>query len=253
MDSFIRWIGGKRVLRKEIMKHFPSEQQYDRYIEVFGGAGWILFAKERTAKMEVFNDINGELVNLYRCVKYHDRELQKELKFLFMSREQFFWMKGQKPEYMTDIQRAARFYILIKESYGCDLKSFGVRNVDILSAVEYLETISVRLSNVVIENRDFEKLINTYDRETALFYIDPPYFEAEQYYAYKFSMEDHLRLKEKLDRMKGMFILSYNDCEAARELYKEYNVYEVRRQHNFRTKSGGCQYKELIIKNFNNE
>lgn len=74
MNSFISWIGGKKLLRKKILEQFPAE--YDRYIEVFGGAGWVLFGKEQKG-MEVYNDINGELVNLYRCVKYHPEALQK--------------------------------------------------------------------------------------------------------------------------------------------------------------------------------
>ena len=69
MNSFISWIGGKKLLRKKIMEQFPED--FDRYIEVFGGAGWVLFGKEKHADMEVYNDLNGDLVNLFRCVKYH--------------------------------------------------------------------------------------------------------------------------------------------------------------------------------------
>ena len=70
MNSFIGWIGGKRLLRKEILGRFPED--IGRYIEVFGGAGWVLFAKEKQAgQLEVYNDRDGNLVNLYRCIKYH--------------------------------------------------------------------------------------------------------------------------------------------------------------------------------------
>lgn len=79
MNSFISWIGGKKLLRKTILEQFPESGTFDRYIEVFGGAAWLLFYKESHAKMEVYNDINGELVNLFRIVKYHPDALQKEL------------------------------------------------------------------------------------------------------------------------------------------------------------------------------
>lgn len=250
MNSFIKWIGGKKSLRKNILAQFPEPQQYDRYIEVFGGAGWILFSRDRHAKKEVYNDINGELVNLYRCVKYHAQELQRELEFLLMSREQFNWAKGQNAEHMTDIQRASRFYILIKESYGCDLRSFGVRGINLLSAVDYLKEVAVRLSGVVIENRDFEKLIKTYDCGTALFYLDPPYYGTEKYYSGGFGEADHVRLKNILEKISGMFILSYNDCDFVRDLYKDYKILEVSRPHNLLAKTEACRYKELIIKNF---
>ena len=76
MNSFIGWIGGKRLLRKAIIERF-SEEGFDRYIEVFGGAGWVLFGKEVGKELEVFNDADSNLNNLYRCIKYHCEELQK--------------------------------------------------------------------------------------------------------------------------------------------------------------------------------
>ena len=179
MNSFIAWIGGKRLLRKAIIERFP-EEGFDRYIEVFGGAGWVLFDKEKHADMEVYNDVNGELVNLFRCVKYHPDALQKELDWTLISREQFFNCVAQNEiQGMTDIQRAARFYCRIKLSFGADLDSFGVRPRNMQKTIAYLQEASKRLNRVVIENVDFERLIKTYDRESALFYCDPPYFETE--------------------------------------------------------------------------
>ena len=71
MNSCMGWIGGKRLLRKAILERFPTDE-VGRYIEVFGGAGWVLFAKEKLpGQLEVYNDIDGNLVNLFRCVKYH--------------------------------------------------------------------------------------------------------------------------------------------------------------------------------------
>lgn len=114
MDSFISWIGGKKLLRKKILEQFPEEGVYNRYIEVFGGAAWVLFAKEKYADLEIYNDVNGNLVNLFRCVKYHAEAVQKELDWILMSREQFFDAREQLSiRGMTDIQRAARFYITI--------------------------------------------------------------------------------------------------------------------------------------------
>ena len=81
MDSFISWIGGKKLLRKAITERFPESESYDRYIEVFGGAGWVLFSKDLHAKCEIFNDIDSNLVNLYRCLKYHREALEKELQY----------------------------------------------------------------------------------------------------------------------------------------------------------------------------
>ena len=251
MNSFISWIGGKKLLRKKILEQFPGTDEYDRYIEVFGGAGWVLFAKDKHADMEVFNDANGELINLYRCVKYHSEALQKELEWSFTSREQFFDFRDQvQVRGLTDIQRAARYYLLIKCSFGSDIRSFGVRGKNLENSIEYLKEVKKRLNTTVIENKDFEGLIKTYDREKALFYLDPPYFETEKYYDVGFLKQDHLRLRDTLEKIKGKFVLSYNDSEYIRNLYSGYQIISVERQNNLVAKLASERYKEIIVKNF---
>ena len=251
MDSFISWVGGKKLLRRRILDEFPEHGTFSRYIEVFGGAGWVLFLSERHAKVEVYNDVNGSLVNLFRCAKYHPEALQKELGFTLMSREQFFDAKEQiKSRGLTDIQRAAKFYILIKESFGSDLHSFGVRPKNMANAIDYILTISKRLNTVVVENQDFERILKTYDKEDALFYLDPPYYETEKYYPDRFMLEDHVRLKNALGRVKGKFLLSYNDCKYIRELYDGYNIIEIDRMHNLIKGEKKPRFKELMIKNY---
>lgn len=233
---------------KKIIEQFPGN--FERYIEVFGGAGWVLFASNSHAKMEVYNDVNGELVNLFRMVKHHPEAMQKELEWLLISREIFLNELDKNINCMTDIQRAARYFILIKQSFGTGLHSFSASPRNMQQTINYLKMVSERLDRVVIENVDFEYLIKTYDREPALFYLDPPYYKAEKYYADRFKPEDHLRLKNKLDNIKGKFILSYNDCQEIRELYSNYKLVEVERQDNLTTKGQSSRYKELIIKNY---
>lgn len=250
MNSFISWIGGKKLLRKQILEQFPSNGTYNRYIEVFGGAGWVLFSKDRHAKMEVYNDINGSLVNLFRVVKYHPEALQKELDWILMSREQFS-DAIQEVHGLTDVQRAARFWIAIKESFGSKCGFFGLRAKNVPKAIEFLKGASRRLSTVVIEHLDFEKLLKTYDRPEALFYLDPPYYDAEHCYPDRFQPEDHARLKAALENIRGKFILSYNDCPEIRALYDGYAMVEVSRQDNLTMKNSDRKsYKELIIKNY---
>ena len=135
MDSFMTWIGGKKALRGKIVEQFPAHGTYNRYIEVFGGAGWVLFSSDRHATMEVYNDVNGNLINLFRCIKYHPDAVQDELQYILLSREQFYDAREQiEIRGMTDIQRAARFFVLIKESFGADLHSFGLRSRDMDNA-----------------------------------------------------------------------------------------------------------------------
>lgn len=251
MNSFIAWIGGKKLIRKAIMERFPNEKEIDRYIEVFGGAGWVLFGKEPSKHLEVFNDIDSNLINLYRCVKYHCGELQKELEWLLISREQFFDSKSQlEARGLTDIQRAARYLLIIKISFGADRRTFGTNKKNLANTIDYLPQIKDRLKNVVIENRDFESLIKVYDRPGALFYLDPPYVGTESYYDADFSEQDHRRLNAILKNLKGRFILSYNDDIFIRELYKDFYIENISRNSNLSNKSNAAQYKEVIIKNF---
>lgn len=248
MNSFICWIGGKKLLRKSIIENFPVGGGTDRYIEVFGGAGWVLFGKE-PHKLEVFNDIDGELINLYRCIKYHPEALQKELEYMLVSRELFYENRDKNLKGLTDIQRAARYFYIIKVSFGADKDSFGCNKRNMINAVEYLSKVTERLKNVVIENEDFADLIKVYDRPKALFYCDPPYYKTEKYYtATEFKEEQHVQLRNVLSNIKGKFILTYNDCDYVRELYKDCNIKEIERLHNLR--DDGSRYKELLITNY---
>ena len=255
MNSFIPWIGGKSQLRGPIIERFPAKEP-ERYIEVFGGAGWILFSREQHAPMEVFNDIDGQLINLYRCIQHHCTELQRELlmggqQIPPNSRELFFDYADQiNVRGLTDIQRAARYFYVIRASYGADRRTFSCHKAALMSAIERLPEIQERLQNVVIENRDFEALIKTYDRKNALFYIDPPYYQAEKYYE-GFAAGDHERLRGCIGKIKGCFVLSYNDHPQVRELYSGYHIHEVERKNSLTSKKGKPRiYKELIITNY---
>jgi DNA adenine methylase len=87
VNSFMSWIGGKKALRDEILARFPLN--YKRYVEVFGGGGWVLFHKLPGQDFEVYNDFNPNLANLYRCVLHHPTELIEELTHALNSRLEF--------------------------------------------------------------------------------------------------------------------------------------------------------------------
>lgn len=251
MNSFIGWIGGKKLLRDKIVSLFPTK--IDRYIEVCGGAAWVLFHKDKHAEFEVYNDANRELTNLFKCIKFHRPEIQRELQYMLNSREMFENFKAQyNIRGMTDIQRAARFFMLLKTSYGSNGRSYGCIKKDISVMSEYLTQIEKRLSRVIVENKDFEDLLRVYDKPDALSYLDPPYYGTERYYNAEFSVDDHLRLNKVLNGLKGKFILSYNDCGFVRELYKDFRIEEICRNHNLvgRYADKEHNYKELIIMNY---
>lgn len=248
MDSFIAWVGGKKLLRKEIIKRFPAEG-IEKYVEVFGGAAWVLFGKEPHEK-EVYNDINGELVNLFRMVKYHPEALEREAALMLSSREEFIRKRAQRPEDLTELQRAARMYYLIQASYGAKRDTFGCKGRDV-SVIRNLYQAHERLKRVLIESQSFEESIQKQDGKKTLLYCDPPYVGAEGFYGTGFGEKEHRRLAELLGAAKGKWILSYNDTAFIREMYAGYRIEDVERCNNLgKTKGGQGRYKELIIRNY---
>jgi DNA adenine methylase len=204
--------------------------------------------------MEVYNDINSYLVNLFKCVKYHPNAIKEELAYVLNSREFFNDFKElYKCSALTDVQRAARYFYMIKSSYSSKVTTFGAKARDITDA-EYLEKIQERLKTVVVENKSFDHLITHYDRDGALFYCDPPYYGTERYYDIgdaPFDDSQHIRLSEILRSIKGKCIVSYNDDDFVRSLYEGFNIVEVSRMNNLAARYGkNKSYKELIITNY---
>ena len=285
MKPFIPWIGGKGALIDEILPRFPTD--YYRYVEVFGGGASVLFAKTRPNRFEIYNDYQINLVNLFRVVKEKPLSFLLELNlFPINSREDFNHLKNLlsgKSDYFPhlyeelkigeevlspsdyyeieklmstkanqiDVQRAVTFYKLIRLSYASGGKSFGARPITLGNVSSSILNASQRLRRVVIENKDFEDLILQYDREDTFFYCDPPYFETEQHYDAPFSVDDHVRLKTTLDNIKGKFLLSYNDTEYIRDLYKDYYIVSVERINNLKQRyDAGSMYVEILISNY---
>lgn len=279
-------MGGKKALRKLIYTMFPAK--FDRYIEVFGGGGWVLFGKPPDQRcMEVYNDYNSNLANLFYCVKNRTGSLLRELGFLpINSRDEFTVIRNfldkqefdtrflneelelaeislPPPEYeeikailqenaeVTDVKRAAAFFKLIRYSYGSGCTSYGCQPFDVRKCFAAIWQASRRLSDTVVENKDFEALIRQYDRDNAFFYCDPPYYETEGHYAVVFRKEDHARLRDALAVSKGKWMVSYNDCEFIRELYAGYTITSVTRINNLAQRyDGGCEFPEVIITNY---
>ena len=251
------WIGGKKSLRELIVSLFPL--YYERYIEVFGGGGWVLFHKPPGNDFEVYNDFNGLLTNLYRCVREKPNELIDALYFVLNSREDFDIVKKAlaKDSPTSDVIRASYFYQLIRYSYASGLTSFGSQPHDMWGNFPLIEQAHRRLSKVVVENKDFEKLIRQYDRPVSFFYADPPYFETEKYYKNVgedgFKKEDHIRLRDTLMGIEGKFLLSYNDCSFIRELYDAPNIQieSYTRINNIKQRyDNGAQFPEILVANY---
>lgn len=254
INSFMAWVGGKKALRDEILARFP--RNYKRYIEVFGGAGWVLFHKPPGNDFEVFNDFNGNLVNLYRCVREQPEALRGELRYMLNSRLDFEYMKKMlhSQAVLPDVRRAAYYYALIRYSYAAGTSTFGSQPHAMWNNFTLIESAAGRLQKVVIENKDCVKLIRQYDRPESFFYCDPPYYNADQYYeTVSADGFDHAELADALLGIKGKFLLSYNDCPEIRALYDRPGIVVegISRLSNIAQRyENGKQYPELLISNY---
>lgn len=248
----------------------------------------MLFGKPPDKKcMEVYNDYNSNLANLFYCVKNRTGAFLRELGFLpICSRDEFTVIRNfldkrefdtrflkeelelterylPPPEYheirellldnaeVTDVKRATAFFKLIRYSYGSGCTSFSCQPFDVRKCFDAIWQVSRRLADTVVENKDFEALIRQYDRDSAFFYCDPPYYETEGYYEVAFRKEDHKRLRDTLAECKGKWMVSYNDCEFIRKLYRGYEITAVSRLNNMAQRyEGGCEFPEVLITNY---
>lgn len=245
------WQGGKRWLVKELLPLIPVHKTY---VELFCGGGALLCAKAKSS-CEVINDKNSELVNLYRIVKYHLEELFRELDWCLNSREEFNAFKEQRG--LNDIQRAARWFLRMKNGFGGAPDHFGrarqgggAAHSSKQGRLALLRAFNARLDAVVIENLDWQECIKLYDSKTAVFFCDPPYTTGVAQYG-AWTIDDLARFRvEGLDQMKGTWILTIDDTPANRGLFKDCFIKMFSRSNGISRKEGEAPsvYHELIIR-----
>ncbi|WP_038343018.1 DNA adenine methylase [Acinetobacter sp. A47] len=254
--SFSGWLGGKSVLARTIIEAMPA---HTTYVEVFGGAGWVLF-KKTPSPVEVINDINDDLINLYRVLKFHFEAFLDEFEYLLMSRTTFNDFKKMDTNGLTDLQRAARFYFILRAAFACQIDGSFAYSKDRSSRLKlgeelrtHLKSIHERLHKVTIENANYDYVIRRLDSPETLFYIDPPYWGCENDYGKQiWSKQDFYALKEQLDNIKGKFIVSLNDTPEVRDLFKDYKFQYKKIRWSVNNKAAGEEHNgnELIITNF---
>ncbi len=252
-QPIIPWIGGKRRLARHIIPQFPD---HTCYVEPFAGGAAIFFLKGQ-AEVEVLNDINGELINLYRVVKHHLEEFINQFKWSLVSRQMFNWLKETPEETLTDIQRAARFYYLQKMAFGGKVanQTFGTATtsaprLNLLRIEEELSAAHLRLSRTYIEHLPWDECIRRYDRPHSLFYLYPPHWGTEGY-GVGFGLEQYQVMAELAKSIKGRMFISVNDIPEMRQAFAGLEMerleisYTVGGAGRSKTVSG-----ELLIRNF---
>ncbi len=254
MNSFLSYFGGKSRLVPTIVPMIPD---HVTYCEPFAGAAWVLFGKPES-KNEIINDINSDLMNLFRVIQNHLEEFMRYFKYALVSREEYGRLKTLAPEALTDIQRAVRFYYLSRLGFAGQVtekgRHFSVSYsrrpaLNLLRMEETLSEVHLRLARVWIETLHYREFIDRYDRPGTFFYIDSPYHGAETAYGPTFSFDDFGLLADQLHGIKGKFLLSINDTPKMRKAFEVFHVESV--QTSWVTKREGNQkVSELLVRNY---
>jgi DNA adenine methylase len=231
--SFFPYVGGKFYMLKYILQLIPPHKIY---VEAFGGSGKVLLNKPRSF-LEVWNDYDRRIANLFHVVVFQFDEFYAKVSGLVHSRELCKKYKHELLEIgrieIGDVDLAVKTYYVMYCTFGGGRGlgagfAFGKKRNHALrywKLLDDLVRVRERLSNVIIECDDFEKVVKRWDSEDTFFLLDPPYYDAEGYYQ-GFGREDHERLLRLLKEVKGKWLL----CGYANELYdrelKEFTRYE---------------------------
>ena len=248
------WVGGKFHLAKTIIPKIP---EHAGYVEPFAGGAWILFRKPQSAA-EILNDIDKDVITLYRVIQKHLPEFIRYMQWALVSRDEFNRLQKVAPETLTDIERSCRFFYLQKLAFGGKVANSPVFGTSATKPARLnltrLETdlwqAHQRLAQVTIECLPYSEVIERYDRPETFFYCDPPYYNCEDYYGKDiFNKDDFKNLYNILSQIKGQFLLSINDVEPIRELFKNFKIESVDTFYSV-SKNKMKPVKEILISNY---
>ena len=258
----IPYYGGKFRLSTQLV---PMLATHERYFEVFAG-GLSMFFRKNRAKYSVINDIDNDIINLYTCVIKHFEKLIDTLYWLPKSREIFndakSTVKSSKDINIPDVERAAKYFYSIRNGFnkiptGTFSKTSTWNTSEIIENLKYSRKF---FDDTTIENLDFRKLIVDWKpKKGDMWYLDPPYIIATErgdYYMADFGVNEHEDKREcvdYIDRHGAKFMVSYDDREVIREMYSDYNIYEIETQYAGRNEDDVKYFIELVITNYDTE
>jgi DNA adenine methylase len=246
----LRWPGGKRRMLKHLLPMIP---EHTCYCEPCAGGLAMLMAKERSP-VEVVNDLNGDLVALYRNLQYHLPELLRQIEFMFSSREMLKDFVAQPG--ITEIQRAANFFLKNRTSFAGNCKNFAVVRTEgggsafwRGKATDLLGQAHARLDGVTVEHLSYERCLELYDSKDTFHFIDPPYLNAPTGAYDGFSEQDIKNLRKHVGKLKGKWIVTIDDSPLARDLFQDCKLTAITTQSGTVNKrlSAGKTFGELII------
>lgn len=265
--TFIKYVGGKFKMLDKLLPLFPLHKNYT---EPFCGSCVVLLNKPKS-QLECVNDKNKDIWNLFNVVKNRCEEFKEAFKYSLNSRYQFYLYREQNPEELDELQRAVRFYYIIKNCYAGKLLSpsftaqvTSPEGINYDKLFDVIDRVYDRIKKVRIENLEYDECIKRYDSNETFFFIDPPYYGenhskgVNHQYIYNFEKKDFSKLNDVLHTIKGNFLMTINNHEYIRDMYKDFNqsilntIYSMRSMSlsNGTSKSKNMNVDQLIISNY---
>lgn len=250
LQPFFTYMGNKLDLADWIIPHFPPHKIY---IEVFGGTFSIGLNKPKS-HIEIYNDLNKSLSNLFHIVRTRYEEFCKQVD-QFILAEEWYRMFHHNHDSEDELEDAVRYYFVMCLTFRGKYDG-GFSYIKEKSYTEIFERkrgnlndIHKRLKNVIITNKDCFTIVKQNNSEDTLLYLDPPYVNTEGYYknlAGEFGVTEHIKLRDLLTKHKGYWFLSYEDDMLVCDLYREYIIHrkEITRG------SSGVKKTEVLITNY---
>jgi len=247
----------KRRLASWIISHFPK---HACYVEPFAGSGSVLLQKA-ISPIEVYNDMDSSVVNFFKTLREHPDDLCKMIELTPWSREELELsredccenqLEWARRRYVRSFQSNSQITSHISPGWKFNHSAHGANVISLWNDTSHLMMAAERMKKVHIEHDDAIDVIQRYDTENTLFYLDPPYLNsvhsrswANRAYQYEMTAMEHEGLAEVLHDVKGMVILSGYESELYSVLYEGWN----RVMHNSRDNVGNSR-NEVVWMNY---
>lgn len=238
------YFGGKYTWVEQLYNLFPK---HIHFVDLMCGSMSVTLNK-KPSLIDTANDLDGSVVNFFQVLRNKPEELINSLELTPVSREEY---KNCFPIFepgISDIEHARRFFVRCRQSFqvsgikehtgfnACiNTSDKGVsKNISkFYSAVDKLPNVIERLKEIQIENKHYLEIIEQYDRPGTFFYVDPPYElrkrNYKKWYAQEFNHdEDHVKLAETLNKIKGKAMVSGYESDLYLEIYKDWNFIKLK-------------------------
>ena len=258
--SAFPYIGGKFYMLKKLYPLFPK---HHHYVEPFCGSCVVLLNKSKS-KVEIVNDVDKEIYNFFNVVKNKHDDFYESFKYTFASRVRYNLLFNIDPSTLDDVQRAHRFYYIVRHAYN-NIPKFRMfrtsRNaklgINYDKLREHIDKIYDRIKNVIVECLDYRDVIKKYDAANNFFFIDPPYYDPvtkdghKPEYVHALTKDDFKILANRCKKIKGKFLMTINNHQYIRDTFSDFNIKPIQHAYNSaRSTPSDAQVTELLISNY---